>query len=75
MQAPGAPDEDTSTYENFAGHWPNASEEERVVADPLILGAGKRMFPGDGAKHPLRLVHSQTTSTGAVLATYAPAGG
>jgi dihydrofolate reductase len=23
------------TYEAFAGHWPNASEEEQAVADPL----------------------------------------
>jgi dihydrofolate reductase len=23
------------TYDGFAGHWPNASEEERPVADPL----------------------------------------
>jgi dihydrofolate reductase len=23
------------TYENFAGHWPNASEEEQVIATPL----------------------------------------
>ena len=71
VQAPGAPDEDTTggfehggwhqsyfddmsqkwvlenltgaggylfgrrTYETFAAHWPNASAEERVLADPL----------------------------------------
>jgi dihydrofolate reductase len=71
VQAPGAPDEDTTggfahggwhlpyfddlsrrwvvetltaaggyllgrrTYEGFAAHWPNASEEEQVVAEPL----------------------------------------
>jgi len=71
VQAPGAPDEDTTggfehggwhlryfdpmsqqsvvenlneaggfllgrrTYENFAGYWPNASEDEQVVAQPL----------------------------------------
>jgi hypothetical protein len=23
------------TYESFAGHWPNASEEEQVIARPL----------------------------------------
>ena len=23
------------TYENFAGHWPNASPEEQVIAQPL----------------------------------------
>jgi dihydrofolate reductase len=180
VQAPGAPDEDTSggfehggwhlryfddlsrtwvvdnlneaggflfgrrTYEGFARHWPNASEEEQVIAqplntkpkyvasttlteplewqnstllagdldaavtalkqeegsplhvigstklvhsliernlvdelrlmiDPLLLGGGKRIFPEDGVQRPLRLVESQVTSTGAILATYAPA--
>jgi dihydrofolate reductase len=178
VQAPGAPDEDTSggfahggwhlpyfdevsqqwvvdgvasaggfvlgrrTYENLAGYWPNASEEEQVIAeplntkpkhvasttlgeplewqnsrllegdvveavralkqedggdlhvigstqlvgtlleagvvdelrlmiDPLVLGAGKRIFRDDGERRSLRLVESQVTSTGAVLATYA----
>jgi dihydrofolate reductase len=134
------------TYENFAAHWPNASEEEQVIAeplntkrkyvasttlseplewqnstllkgdvakavaglkqedggdllvigssqlvhtliehdlideyrlmiDPLILGAGKRIFQEDGTTQALELVDSQTTETGAVLATYAPRGG
>jgi dihydrofolate reductase len=132
------------TYENFAGHWPNASEEEQVIAvplgakpkyvasttlaeplawqnstllggdvvkavtalkeedgghlhligstklaqtliahdlidefqfmiDPVVLGGGKRLFPDDGQLRPLRLVRSQPTTTGAILATYAPA--
>jgi dihydrofolate reductase len=132
------------TYEGFAGHWPNASEEEQPLAeplnakpkfvptttlteplewenssvlhgdlaeavralkqekggdllvigsatlvqsliehdlvdefrfmiDPLVVGGGKRIFPGDGAMRPLRLVDSQVVTTGATLATYAPA--
>lgn len=132
------------TYENFAGHWPNASAEEQVIAqplnakpkyvasttlkeplvwqnstllkgnvaaavralkqkdggnllvigspklvqslidfdlvdelrmmvDPLIVGGGKRIFVDDGALRPLRLVDSRVTTTGAILATYAPA--
>jgi dihydrofolate reductase len=180
VQAPGAPDEDTSggfehggwhlpyfdeisqqqvvkglteaggfllgrrTYENFANYWPNASEEEQVIAqplntlpkyvvsttlgeplewqnstllkgdvaeavaalkqgdgadvhvigsaelvrtlvehdlvdefrvmiDPVVLGGGKRFFPDDGAMRSLRLVDSEVTTTGAILATYAPA--
>jgi dihydrofolate reductase len=180
VQAPGAPDEDTSggfkhggwhlryfddlsrkwvvdnlnaadaflfgrrTYEGFAGHWPNASEEEQVIAkplntkpkyvasrtlaepltwqnskllhgdiakavtelkqgdggevhvlgssrlvealiqhdlvdelrvmmDPVVLGGGKRIFGTDGALRPLRLVSSEVTTTGAILATYAKA--
>jgi dihydrofolate reductase len=134
------------TYENFAGHWPNASEEEQVIArplntslkyvasttlteplewhnstvlkgdvadavaalkqdegadlyvlgstelvqtliehdlvdefrvmiDPLVLGGGKRIFRGDGVLRPLRLIDSQVTSTGAIIATYAPVAG
>ena len=134
------------TYEIFAAHWPNASEEEQVLAeplntkpkyvasrtlaeplawqnstvlqgdvvkavaalkqedggdllvigstelvqtliehdlvdefhlmiDPLIVGGGKRIFRDDGALRPLRLVDSKVTTTGAILATYAPAEG
>ncbi|MDP9341353.1 MAG: dihydrofolate reductase family protein [Actinomycetota bacterium] len=180
VQAPGAPDEDTTggfehggwhlryfddasmnwvlenvtgaggfllgrrTYEGFASHWPNASEEEQPLAepldtrskyvasrtladplewqnsivlqgevaeavralkqeagddllvigstelvktliehdlvgefrfmiDPVVLGGGKRLFRDDGALRALRLVDHQVVSTGAVLATYAPA--
>ena len=133
------------TYEGFAGHWPNASEEEQVIArplntlpkyvatttltdplewqystvlqgdvadavlalkradgadllligstqlaktliehdlvdefrlmiDPVVLGGGERLFPDDGALRPLRLVDEQVVTTGAILATYAPAG-
>jgi dihydrofolate reductase len=132
------------TYEGFAAHWPNASEEEQVVAqplntkpkyvasrtlteplgwqnstvlqgdvagavlalkqevgddllvigstelvqtlidhalvdefrvmiDPLVVGGGKRIFRDDGVLRPLRLVDSKVTTTGAMLATYAPA--
>jgi dihydrofolate reductase len=178
VQAPGAPDEDTTggfqhggwhlryfdemsqkwvleylteaggflfgrrTYESFAGYWPNASEQEQPVAqplnskpkyvasttlseplgwenssvlrgdaaeavsalkqedgddlhvmgstrlvrtlierdlvdefrlmiDPVVLSGGKRLFPDDGALRPLRLVDSNVTTTGAILATYA----
>jgi dihydrofolate reductase len=134
------------TYEQFAAHWPNASEEEQVVAqplntrpkyvasttlteplewqnstvlrgdvakavaalkqedggdllvigstelvqtliehdlvdefrvmiDPLVVGGGKRIFRDDGVLRPLRLVDSKVTTTGAIIATYAPAGG
>ncbi|MBA2273488.1 MAG: dihydrofolate reductase [Actinobacteria bacterium] len=134
------------TYESFAGHWPNAPEEEQVIAqplntkpkyvasttlteplawrrssvlqgdvpeavvalkqedgddlyvigstrlvqtliehdlvdefrvmiDPIVVGGGKRIFRNDGALRPLRLVDGQVTTTGAILATYAPAEG
>jgi dihydrofolate reductase len=45
----------------------------RFMIDPLVLGGGKRIFRDDGASRPLRLVDSQVTTTGAILATYAPA--
>jgi dihydrofolate reductase len=48
-------------------------DEFRLMIDPLVLGGGKRLFPDDGALRPLRLVDSQATTTGAILATYAPA--
>jgi len=134
------------TYEIFAAHWPNASEEEQVLAQPLntrpkyvasttlaeplawqnttllrgdvadavatlkredggdllivgstrlvqtllahglvdelrlmialvTVGGGKRLFRDDGALRKMRLVRSQVTSTGAIIATYARAEG
>jgi len=39
------------------------------------VGGAKRIFREDGALKPLRLVESQATSTGAILATYAQAEG
>ncbi len=48
-------------------------DEFRVMIDPLVLGGGKRVVRDDGALRPLRLVDAQVTSTGAIIATYAPA--
>ena len=48
-------------------------DEFRLVIDPVTLGGGKRIFRDDGVRRPLRLVDSQVASTGAILATYAPA--
>jgi len=42
----------------------------RLMIIPLVLGGGKRFLPDDGAKRPMRLVESQATTTGAILATY-----
>jgi dihydrofolate reductase len=49
------------------------ADEFRVMIDPLLVGGGKRIFRDDGALRPLRLVDGQVTTTGAILATYAPA--
>ena len=48
-------------------------DEFQLMIDPLVVGGGKGIFPADGALRPLQLVGSQVTSTGAILATYAPA--
>ena len=48
-------------------------DEFRVMIDPLVVGGGKRIFRDDGVLRPLRLVDSKVTTTGAILATYAPA--
>ncbi len=43
------------------------------MLDPVVLGGGKRIFRDEGLLRPLRLLDGQVTSTGAILATYAPA--
>jgi dihydrofolate reductase len=46
-------------------------DELRLTIDPLLLGRGRRLFRDDGTLRPLRLVDSQVTTAGAILATYA----
>jgi dihydrofolate reductase len=48
-------------------------DELRLMIDPVLVGGGKRVFPDDGALRPLRLVDHEITSTGTIVATYAPA--
>jgi dihydrofolate reductase len=50
-------------------------DELQLMIDPLVVGGGKRLFRDDGALRPLRLVESQVTSTGAIIATYSAAEG
>jgi dihydrofolate reductase len=50
-------------------------DEFRVMIDPVVVGGGKRLFRDDGVLRPLRLVDSQVTTTGVIIATYAPADG
>jgi dihydrofolate reductase len=49
-------------------------DEFRVMVDPLVVGGGKRLFADDGVLRPLRLLDSQVTTSGAIIATWAPAG-
>jgi dihydrofolate reductase len=48
-------------------------DELVLLIHPLVLGSGRRLFPDDGSPAKLRLVSSVTTTTGVVIATYAPA--
>jgi dihydrofolate reductase len=48
-------------------------DEFRLMIDPVVLGGGKRIFSDDGLLRPLRLIDGQVTTTGVILATYAPA--
>jgi dihydrofolate reductase len=44
-----------------------------LLIHPLVLGSGRRLFTNGGAFAALRLVNSQTTTNGVVIATYQPA--
>jgi dihydrofolate reductase len=46
-------------------------DELRLMIDPVVLGTGKRLFGDSAETRSLRLVESQATSTGAIIATYA----
>ena len=48
-------------------------DEYRLLIHPLVLGSGQRLFREGGAFAALKLVDSQTTKTGVVIATYRPA--
>ncbi len=49
-------------------------DEYLLMIHPLVLGIGRRLFPG-GTQASLRLVDSITTSTGVLIATYEAARG
>lgn len=49
-------------------------DQYRLMIFPLTLGSGKQLF-GDGVRPGnLRLVDSQESTTGVIIATYEPAG-
>jgi dihydrofolate reductase len=50
----------------------NLIDEYLLMIHPLVLGTGRRLFPG-GVHLSLRLTDSLTTATGVVIATYEPA--
>ena len=47
-------------------------DEYLLMIHPLVLGAGRRLFPG-GTHASLRLADSTATSTGVLIASYEPA--
>jgi dihydrofolate reductase len=47
----------------------NLIDEYLLMIAPLVLGAGRRLFP-EGVQVPLRLADSVITSTGVVIASY-----
>ena len=52
----------------------NLVDEFHLMIDPVIVGGGKRLFTDNGQLTRLRLVDNKVTTTGAIIATYTPAG-
>ena len=51
----------------------NLIDDYVLLIHPLVLGSGRRLFPDGGAAATLRLVATQTSDKGVVIATYQPA--
>ena len=49
-------------------------DEYRLLFFPVHLGSGKKLFPDGATTASLRLISMSTTSTGVIIASYAPAG-
>ena len=47
-------------------------DEYRLMIEPVLLGGGKSIFPGDGQARRLRLVDVVTSKTGVLICTYRP---
>lgn len=48
-------------------------DELHLLVHPIVVGRGKRLFDGDGEPTALKLVRSETFSTGVLYLVYAPA--
>jgi dihydrofolate reductase len=48
-------------------------DEYRLMLEPILLGGGKTIFPGDGRARPLELVSVTQAKTGVLVCTYRPA--
>lgn len=49
-------------------------DEFRLMIFPVVLGRGKRLFAGGSTPAALRLLKSDASSTGVIMATWVPAG-
>ncbi|NEE02624.1 dihydrofolate reductase family protein [Phytoactinopolyspora halotolerans] len=49
-------------------------DEHHVLTFPVVLGAGKKLFPDGCTRSAFTLTGARTTKAGAVIATYHPAG-
>jgi dihydrofolate reductase len=47
-------------------------DEYLLMIEPILLGGGKRVFPGDARARPLELVSATTAATGVLICTYRP---
>ena len=47
-------------------------DELRLLVHPIVVGAGKRLFPDGSDPVPLRLLDSQALSSGVLSLTYGP---
>jgi dihydrofolate reductase len=50
----------------------NLVDEYVLLIHPLVLGAGRHLFPDGGAFAALQLIDAKTTTTGVLIATYQP---
>ena len=51
----------------------NLIDQYILLIHPVVLGSGRRLFRDGGTLAALKLVDSETTSTGVMIATYRPA--
>jgi dihydrofolate reductase len=47
-------------------------DELLLMIEPILLGAGKRIFPDDGSARPVELVEAVSTATGVQMCRYRP---
>lgn len=64
IQVMGSP----SLAAQLIGH--DLVDEYRLMIEPILLGGGKRLFPGDGRARALKLVSTTTAGTGVLICTY-----